>query len=155
MGNNCDLLIKMDILNPALNIYTPVLGVGRPAGNCSCPESTRCFDQCLIPFGGCRFGFCSCRVVSTLATAVGAELLLRFWGPRSKLISSSWSNTFIMGIYPNVSARIYIVMSHPYKLISTFFRLAALESGQSNDRLPQCLLILINSLRSNGAHMCQ
>ena len=99
--------------------------------------------------------FCSCRVVSTLATAVGAELLLRFWGPRSKLLSSSWSNTFIMGIYPNVSARIYIVMSHPYKLISTFFRLAALESGQSNDRLPQCLLILINSLRSNGAYMCQ
>ena len=36
------------------NIYTPVPGASRRVENRSCPESTRCFSQCVIPLSWCQ-----------------------------------------------------------------------------------------------------
>ena len=58
------------------NIYTPVPGVSSPVGNRSCPESTRCCTQCVIPLGWCQTVFWRMghgRVVETLASTVGGE----------------------------------------------------------------------------------
>ena len=99
MGNNYDLLVKMDTLNLALNIYTSVLGASRPAGNWSCPESTRRFDQCVILFSGCL--------------SVVAEWLARWlqqWVSRPQCANRGKISKYQITNNPNKSQTVHIVI---------------------------------------------
>ena len=85
------------------DIYRP-----GPVVNRFCPELTRCCSQCVIPLVPIPWIVHS-RVVKTLATTVGGEGCL--WDsevPSSTLVSASWSNSLIIGIYPDASARRHV-----------------------------------------------
>ena len=82
---------------------------------CAYPESTGCYSQCVIPLNWCQSVFRRMghgRVVKTLATTVCGEGCLSGSGvPGSTLISTSWSNSLIIGIYPAARARRHVLIS--------------------------------------------
>ena len=67
----------------------------------------------LVRFWGTGHG----RVARTLGIIAGDGLALRVWGPRSKLTTSTWSNSFITCICP-ASARRQILVTYTCACIS-------------------------------------
>ena len=67
------------------NIYTPVVGVNSPVENRSCPESTSCCRQCVIPLSWCQLVFDGWVMVEWLwrwlQQWAARGVFLRFWGP--------------------------------------------------------------------------
>ena len=57
-------------------------------GNCSCSDSTRCCNSCVIPYNQYQsvFWMGHGRVVSTLATAVGCACACKFYGSRFEVV---------------------------------------------------------------------
>ena len=87
-------------------------------GNCSCSDSTRCCDSCVIPYNQYQSIFFlwimaewSARwlqqwVAQVPANSVGLDL---------KLSPISWRNLLIIGIDPAASAWRHVLMSLPHK----------------------------------------
>ena len=80
-------------------------------GNCSCSDSTRCCNSCVIPYNQYQsvFWMGHGRVVSTLATAVGCECACKFYGSRFEVVIHLMTKFFIIGIHP------VVLMSPPHK----------------------------------------
>ena len=103
------------------NIYTTVPGVNSSVKNRSCPESTRCCSQCVIPLCWCQ---------SVFDRWVMAEWLghwLQQWAASrvSKILVSPvchWHQpheaiSLIIGIYLAASALRHVIMPPSYKII--------------------------------------
>ena len=98
---------------------TPEPGVSSSMENRSWPESIRSCSQCVIPLCWCHSvldgwvmaGWLRRWLQQCAARGVSGDSGV----PGSPLVSTSWSNSLIIGIYPAASARKHAIMS-PYKI---------------------------------------
>ena len=66
------------------------------------PESACCCARCVIPYGLFQSGFWCAgqgQMVRTLSTIGDGGVVLKLWGTRWKMGSSTWNNSLITGIY--------------------------------------------------------
>ena len=71
------------------------------------------------------------RVVRTIGIVADGGFALRPWGPRSKLCSSTWSNSLITDNHPAASARRHALMFPQYKNSNLEIYPFIIESFQS------------------------